>query len=183
MTGENDDATSDDEDDSDVDDLEDVSEGEGEAENDDDDEVDVDAAEMAKSLAELEKKDPEFFKYLQENDAGLLNFDAEPTASRSKAQKKSKKQDEEEDDEEDVSMDEYDAPDSDDEEEEPELEMDQGASKARDEPQKQSVTMDMLRAWQSAMIEVSQQHIRGNRMGAHHPLFSSSTNPSDHCAR
>lgn len=174
MTGEDDGPSDDDSDGEESgasEDLEDLSAGEGD--DDDDEDIDVDAAEMAKSLAELEKKDPEFYKYLQENDAGLLDFDTEPTTSShaSKKAKKSRKEEPEQADE-DASMDEYDAPESDEDEEEPELETDEAASKARDEPQKQSVTMDMLRAWQSAMIEVGAPPRVNLRSEAHARLVS-----------
>ncbi|KAJ9096602.1 hypothetical protein QFC19_007135 [Naganishia cerealis] len=114
------------------------------------DDPDVDAAEMAKQLAELEKKDPEFYKYLRENDADLLAFGQEEDEVVPKSKKASKtkgKVAEEENEDED--MDEYDGGDSDSDEEEPEFEGISGSG----EPEKISVTMKMLRGWQRAMIE------------------------------
>lgn len=119
-----------------------MNEEEGEDELDD---PDVDEAEMAKQLAELEKKDPEFFKYLKDNDAELLDFgqDEEP-AKKSKKQTKAAAQEEDEDEEM-----EFDGAESDSDEEEPDFE---GIPEAA-EPEKISVTMKMLRGWQRAMIE------------------------------
>jgi nucleolar complex protein 2 len=82
---------------------------------------------MAKSLADLAKKDPEFFKYLKENDAELLDFEGG---------------------DEDEMM-EYDAGSG--SEEEPEF----GEPEEQKEVKKVSVSMKMLRSWQRAMIEVS----------------------------
>lgn len=107
---------------------------------------------MAKSLADLEKKDPEFFKYLKENDAGLLDFEAEVEKPAKKSKKAKKAVEVEVQEEEDEVM-EFDGAASDDEDAaEPEFNEEDKASK---EPEKTAVTMDMLRAWQSAMIEVS----------------------------
>lgn len=119
-----------------------MDEEEGEDELDD---PDVDEAEMAKQLAELEKKDPEFFKYLKDNDAELLDFgQEEEPVKKSKKQTKAAAQQEDEDEEM-----EFDGAESDSDEEEPDFE---GITEAA-EPEKISVTMKMLRGWQRAMIE------------------------------
>jgi nucleolar complex protein 2 len=120
---------------------------------------------MAKSLAELAKKDPEFFKYLKENDAELLDFeggdddeDDEPTPKKSKkAAKAEKKADAKGKAKEQVDDDmmEYDA--GSDDEEEPEF----GEPEEEKEVEKVSVNMRMLRSWQRAMIE--QQSLRSLR--------------------
>jgi nucleolar complex protein 2 len=116
------------------------------------------------AMANLAKTDPEFFKYLQENDKDLLEFgnesaagessDDEPTAPVSKktASKKGKKAASPEAEMEELS--EYEAPDSDDESE---PEMDLGASssrkgKGREEPE--VVTMELLKQWQKGMVQV-----------------------------
>ncbi|KAJ9094837.1 hypothetical protein QFC20_006815 [Naganishia adeliensis] len=123
-------------------DLDDAAEGE------ELDDPDVDAAEMAKQLAELEKKDPEFYKYLRENDADLLTFGQEEEEAPVKKSKKHSKAQAVEESEDDEEMD-YDGADSDSDEEEPEFD----GIPAAAEPEKISVTMKMLRGWQRAMIE------------------------------
>lgn len=138
----------------------------GEA-GDDDDEAAIAADEeaMAKSLAELSKKDPEFFKYLEENERELLEFGQEgddsedeedeevrPKAKKAeKAKAKGKKavKTAEQEVDEDASMD-YDAASTDDE-----AEPDFGDEEKEEKKEKIAVTMKMLRGWQRAMIEVS----------------------------
>jgi nucleolar complex protein 2 len=114
---------------------------------------------MAKSLADLAKKDPEFFKYLKENDAELLDFEGgenededddeevEVTkkTKKDKKEKKTKGKGKEQIVDEDEMM-EYDA--GSDSEEEPK------------EVEKVSVSMKMLRSWQRAMIEVSRNQFQ-----------------------
>jgi nucleolar complex protein 2 len=122
---------------------------------------------MAKSLADLAKKDPEFFKYLKENDAELLDFEGgenededddeevEVTkkTKKDKKEKKTKGKGKEQVVDEDEMM-EYDA--GSDSEEEPEF----GEPEEQKEVEKVSVSMKMLRSWQRAMIEVSCDQFR-----------------------
>jgi len=123
---------------------------------------------MAKSLADLAKKDPEFFKYLKENDAELLDFEggedddededeeeveAPKKSKKAKVEKKAKGKGKQQ--EEDEEMMEYDA--GSDSDEEPEF----GAPEEEEqEVKKVSVSMKMLRSWQRAMIEVSRPERR-----------------------
>ena len=90
---------------------------------------------MKKAMKDLEKKDPEFFKYLKENDGDLLEFGK----GKSKAV---------EDDDDDVEMGE------DEEEDEDEEEEDEGEEEEEVE-KKTSVTVKMVRQWQEGMIKVS----------------------------
>lgn len=114
---------------------------------------------MAKSLAELSKKDPEFFKYLKENDADLLDFNAEvededeqddeqpaKKSKKSKADKKTKGKVSKPESDDDEMMD-YDA--GSDDEAEPTF----GQEEEEVAAEKIPVTMTMLRSWQRAMIE------------------------------
>lgn len=117
-------------------DLEDLSE-----EDEDDDEEDEEADEgedddlneeaMAKAMAELEKKDPEFFKHLKAEDPELLEF------GKGKGR--------------------MDVDDEDDEDEEEDEEMVEDEEEAGDdgEPAKTVVTMRMLRGWREGMLKVS----------------------------
>ncbi|GMK58135.1 hypothetical protein CspeluHIS016_0501670 [Cutaneotrichosporon spelunceum] len=109
-------------------DLEELSEGEEDDDDsnseDEDDGADLDEDAMAKAMADLEKKDPEFFKHLKAEDPSLLEFGNMDV-------------DEDEDDE-DEEMDE------DEEEDEDE---DEG------ERPKTVVTMRMLRGWREGMIK------------------------------
>jgi nucleolar complex protein 2 len=120
-------------------DLEDLSEEdeeetetEGEVEEGEEDMLDEEA--MKKAMKDLEKKDPEFFKYLKENDEDLLEF----------GKGKSKVVEEEGSD---VEM-ESDAEDQDEDEEEEE-----------EEEKKTSVTVKMVRQWQEGMIKVSPSQV------------------------
>lgn len=128
------------EDESDLEDLsddEDEDETEAEsAEDGEDDEGLLDEAAMKKTMKNLEKTDPEFFKYLKENDKELLDFGDEP---KSKAKGKAKKS------QEDVEMESDDEEDEDEDDEENE-----DAA-----PTKTSVTMRMVREWQNGMLKVS----------------------------
>jgi len=115
-------------------DLEELSEGdEDDDEDDEDDEMDGDEDEdmdeeaMARAMAELEKKDPEFFKHLKAEDPSLLKF--------------GKGGDSDEEDEEDEDMDE-------DEDED----MDEDGEEAA--PKKIVVTLKMLRGWREGMLKV-----------------------------
>jgi nucleolar complex protein 2 len=116
-------------------DLEDLSEEdeeetetEGEVEEGEEDMLDEEA--MKKAMKDLEKKDPEFFKYLKENDEDLLEFGK----GKSKVEEEGS----------DIEMD-SDAEDEDEEEEE-------------EEEKKTSVTVKMVRQWQEGMIKVSPSH-------------------------
>ena len=99
-------------------------EGEGE---------ELDEVAMKKAMKDLEKKDPEFFKYLKENDRDLLSFGNEGKG-------KGKREAEVEDDEDE----EMDPAEDDEDEDEVEIER-----------RKTSVTMKMLRQWQEGMLKVS----------------------------
>ncbi len=122
---------------------------------------------MAQSLKDLAKKDPSFYKYLEENDRELLEFGKDEGKGKKVVVKKGKTvatkvkgkgkgviEEEEEEEEGDQDMDNFDGASSDDDEEEPEF--NEEADEEEDtEPEKISVTMKMLRGWQRAMIEVS----------------------------
>jgi len=110
-------------------DLEDLSEGDEETEEEEEVEGEEDLLDeeaMKKAMKDLEKKDPEFFKYLKENDEDLLEFGK----GKSRVVEEGS----------DVEM-------SDGEEEEDEEE--------EEEEKKTSVTVKMVRQWQEGMIKVS----------------------------
>lgn len=133
-------------------DLEELSEGddedpeEEEEEEEEGEEGDVEMSEaaMKKAMKELEKKDPEFFKYLKENDQDLLSFGNEP-ASASKG--KGKRVQEDDEDEEMASV-------SEGEDDEPAVDEDDD-EQGENEPKKIEVTMKMIRQWQEGMLKVS----------------------------
>ena len=126
------------EDESDLEDLsEDEDDEETEAESAEDAEEDeglLDEAAMKKTIKNLEKSDPEFFKYLKENDQELLDFEDMPKQNTKSKSKKAQ---------EDVEMD------SDDDEEDEDDDEEEGGA-----PTKTSVTMRMVKEWQNGMLKV-----------------------------
>ena len=121
--------------DSEDEDTEDDQEGdEEEVGEGEDEDLELSEEAMKKAMKDLEKKDPEFFKYLKENDGDLLEF--------GKGKSKAKAQDE------DVDMD----GEADDDEDEDEEE-DEGVDEEQ-EAKKISVTGKMVKQWQEGMIKV-----------------------------
>ncbi|WRT65353.1 uncharacterized protein IL334_002296 [Kwoniella shivajii] len=96
----------------------------------------LDEQAMKKAMKELEKKDPEFFKYLKENDEELLDFGKGKGTSQAKGKGKSKQ-----DEDEEMASDEDEEMEDDDDEEEEE------------ERKKISVNGKMLRGWQEGMLK------------------------------
>jgi hypothetical protein len=96
------------------------------------------------SLATLKEKDPEFYKYLEENDRALLDFGEDGDGDEASS-------DEGEDDEEEEEEEEDD--------DDAEAVSSKTKGKAREEPEKLGegqtlLTKDMLREWQQSIIEV-----------------------------
>lgn len=98
---------------------------------------DTDGTQHISDLKALALKDPEFFKYLQENDAELLDFDGEAAEGSDDA---------EEDDEED--------------DEDSDVEMEDGGKKGKGKAKQVKVkttpvlTKEILRGWQKSILEV-----------------------------
>ncbi|GAA5968377.1 hypothetical protein JCM11641_007612 [Rhodosporidiobolus odoratus] len=100
--------------------------------SDDDASSAISAGQHAADLKGLAEKDPEFFKYLQENDAELLDFDEDGLGA--------------EDSEEDEAMSEDDEDDS--------SKAKKGKGKEKAKPRKNNVlTKEMLRDWQKSILE------------------------------
>ncbi|CAI7629842.1 unnamed protein product [Penicillium glandicola] len=113
-----------------------ASEGEG----DDDDEDSVDAYDEHKDqLESLKDKDPEFYKYLKENDAELLDFGDQGDLSEVDALSESEEP----------------------EDEEPAKKKKKKSKKEEEEPEDETLTIAMVKKWQKLMEE--QNSIRAMR--------------------
>ncbi|CED85350.1 Predicted protein involved in nuclear export of pre-ribosomes [Phaffia rhodozyma] len=157
------------------------------ADSDDDDEEDLndtdddfagvdDLDDMEKShvnaLSQLSKTDPEFFKYLQENDKELLEFGASTSsnsgtppppskkaskrAAKLEAEKKAASKGKAKEEEAPLGQDEYEefeGGDSDEDEEEEILGQLNGKKAKKEQGEMEVVTLDMLKGWQKNMLE------------------------------
>ncbi|WWD16856.1 hypothetical protein CI109_101288 [Kwoniella shandongensis] len=131
---------------SDLEELDEEDEEDDDSEEGDEEEADLlDEAAMKKAMKDLEKKDPEFFKYLKENDEDLLEFGKGASGAQVKGKGKGKQ-----DEDEEMADSEDDDEDEEDDDEEEEVER-----------KKISVTMKMLRQWQEGMLK--QHSIRSLR--------------------
>ncbi|GAA5900855.1 mRNA-binding ribosome synthesis protein NOC2 [Sporobolomyces salmoneus] len=106
--------------------------------SDDEEGSDVDPTQHMEDLKALAEKDPEFFKYLQENDAELLNFDENTTAAI--------EDDDEDEDDEDM---------SDEEETEGKGKGKEGKKEKKKAQKKkeQVLTKELLKSWQKNILE------------------------------
>lgn len=102
----------------------------------------IDSAQHVADLKALAENDPEFFKYLQENDAELLDF-AEQGDGEDDAD------DQDDDDDEDEEMDSDDDSTSD-------VQDKKGKGKATVKPARE-LTKEILKRWQKSMLEVGSQ--------------------------
>lgn len=96
----------------------------------------MDEAKHIEDLKALAEKDPEFFKYLQENDAELLDFEGKASA-----------------DEEGGEASESDSEDEDSEDED-DKKSKKGKGKEKEVKAAQELTKDVLKRWQKSMLEV-----------------------------
>lgn len=108
-------------------------------------------------LKALAEKDPEFFKYLQENDAELLNFEGNTNVEV---------EDGDEEEDEDEEMDE----DSEDEEEGDkkkgkgkEKEKKKGKKEKQPKKKDQVLTKELLKTWQKNVLEVKESIVFGTK--------------------
>lgn len=146
--------------------------------SDDEDEVDdeedegeedlLDEEAMKKAMKDLAKNDPEFFKYLKENDEDLLDFGQSSKASKGKGKQD---EDEEDDDDEDEEM----------ESDEEGLGEDEEQGEA--ERKRITVTLKMLRQWQEGMLRVSSSAIYVWRNLTISFILYHSNTPLDHFAK
>ncbi|WWC87628.1 uncharacterized protein L201_002518 [Kwoniella dendrophila CBS 6074] len=142
-------------DDSDLEELnsDDEDEEEEEEEGDDEEEDLLDEEAMKKAMKDLQKNDPEFFKYLKENDEDLLDFGKGQVKVKSSKGKGKGKQDEDEE------M----ASDDDEQEEEEDEDEDEDDMEDEDEEERKKISVNgkMLRGWQEGMLK--QHSIRSLR--------------------
>lgn len=108
-------------------------------------------AQHMEDLKALALKDPEFYKYLQENDAELLGFDGE-AAVESEGEMSEDGEDDDEDDD-------------DDSEDEEELKGKKGKGKEL-RPRKATpiLTKEIIKTWQKSILEVSVVVARDRRI-------------------
>ncbi|GAA6060325.1 hypothetical protein JCM10212_000422 [Sporobolomyces blumeae] len=105
---------------------------------------DVDPAQHMADLKALAEKDPEFFKYLQENDAELLNFEGNTNVDAMVEDEDEEDEDEGENEDEDEG-----------EDEKPKGKKAKGKEKATKQEKKkdQVLTRELLKSWQKSVLE------------------------------
>ena len=107
----------------------------------------MDPTQHMQDLKALAEKDPEFFKYLQENDAELLNFEGNTNVEEDEEMSDDEEMEEEEDDSEDEGEKKKGKG--------KEKEKKKGKKEKQPKKKDQVLTKELLKTWQKNVLEVS----------------------------
>lgn len=107
----------------------------------------MDPTQHMQDLKALAEKDPEFFKYLQENDAELLNFEGNTNVEEDEEMSDDEEMEEEEDDSEDEGEKKKGKG--------KEKEKKKGKKEKQSKKKDQVLTKELLKTWQKIVLEVS----------------------------
>jgi len=115
----------------------------------------VDPTQHMQDLKALAEKDPEFFKYLQENDAELLNFEGNTNVEEDEEMSDDEEMEEEEDDSEDEGEKKKGKG--------KEKEKKKGKKEKQPKKKDQVLTKELLKTWQKNVLEVSISIVRKDK--------------------